>query len=262
MLRFSMLFHSVSANVRVAGWSESWYFDGDVLAAETPAQRLCEARAAILPSNSKIIGQRYQVIGGMSRTSSLIFPGTTRLGNDVPQMALLCRVVAIGTANKKLFTLRGLPDNYVVAGELAAVDQLVPAVRNYLTNVSILGFRFRGRTLTNPQVNILSVAADGTFQLTADLIYNQGDYLTMMRVKDVFGRSVKGSFYVLTKTDARNGRFASWPAGVAVGQNGRVRKLEYQYPQIAGVGSQYLRVVVRKVGRPFDLYHGRAPARR
>lgn len=275
-VRFTVLFHHQSSEtsfpsappVRVAGWSESFYYDDTIVNAFVLRQFMLR-RAALLPTGAFIVGQRYQFADGSSRSDSVRIDSSTGLSVDVPQMALLCTARNLDFQSTRRFMIRGLPDDWVVAGELAtgAVGQIIQSRLDLYFNVlNVMQWKARNRSAAS--ADIATVATDGTFVLNQDLVFNVGDRLRMVRVKDIYGRSVTGTFQVTTATDTRTGKLTGWPAGVTVTGIGRMQFVSFVYPPFIGPGGTQVsqisvsRVVVKKVGRSFFQYRGRQPKRK
>lgn len=260
-IRASMIFRYSTGTGRPAGMSESWYYSGDMTQAMTALKSLCNARSALLPAQCSIVGQRLQDVSNTVRslTDNQIFPGAARgLEQDAPQIAVQCLVKTLDESQSKNFSMRMMPDDAVFRGDFTpGVNFPLALFSSFATSLVTNGMRWRARRFTNPKIAIISVAADGTFLLAQDLDYVQGDSLTLLRVKNTNGRSVTGNYYVQTRTDARNGKFANWGGSIVAGK-GFVRKLNFDYP-LVGLGKfKVIRSMVRKVGRPLDLYRGRA----
>ena len=258
-VKATMLFQQTTERGRVGGWSETWYKDGTFTAVNTALKALCTARANLLPIDSEIIGQRVQIPGGRAFTDNSIFPGQAAKKNDIPQMAAQCRILASNGVNAKIFSMRGVPDDLVVGGDLipGAATPLYTAFGNRL---GLDSWQIRSRDNQQPTAGIISIGIDGLFTLTNVIPFAVGDYLTLLHVKNTAGRAVTGNFYVKTVVNPTQGNFANWP-GSAVIEVGKVRKLVYVFNNVDKSTFRLLRVMVRKVGRPFDLYRGRAPVR-
>ena len=257
MIRSTMLFTYRSGLGRPGGWSESWYYDSDLPNAVPPLRDLALHRAGMLPNSVKITGFRFSELGGRSSSMSVSMPGCLHSSQDIPQMAALCIVGGQGVPNTKNFTLRGIADTSVSLGDADFTAPMQAAMTTFGFKLSANNFKFRARKLSNPSIGVLSIAVDGTFSLLGDLTFNQGDFLTLLRCKATNGKPIAGNFYVGVKTDARNGKFANWP-NLQVAQIGSVRKLEYIFPIVAVNSFAFKKIVTRKIGRPFDAYHGRA----
>jgi len=262
MTKVTHLFELVTEDGRAAGWSESWYVDDAPLNALIKLRSVGGARANLMPTFSKIVGARAAILGGRSITDNYVINGRTRLPRDIPQMALSVAVFSAEFAQKKTFSLRGWNDDEVQGGAFAPT-QTRPQLTAYAEQLSISGFRFRARDISQPTAAILSIDATGVFTLGGDCALAVGDFVTLLRVRDTNGRSVTGNFYVRLVTNARQGQLASWPTGVVVGEKGKMRRLSYIYPLVdRGTGIRINRIQTRKVGRPFSLYRGRAAVRR
>ncbi len=260
--RATMIFKaSTTSLLRSAGWSESWYKEGAQEATLTALKDLCAVRANCLAGTAQIAGQRVQQLGGRSISDGLIFPGRQRLTVDIPQMAITANVSNAGSLQKKTFSMRGIPDDAIIGGDFTGAGGLLQAVNGFFAGLANGAWQWQARDTSLGTVQLQSVGVDGTFVLAGDYIFNQGDYLTMVRVKDINGHSIVGNFLVGTKTDARNGKFFAWPNRV-VQLSGKVRKLNFIYPVVAFNSGKIVRSMIRKVGRPLDLYRGRATVRR
>lgn len=265
MYKATSIFAYTSRLKRAAGWSESWYIDGTLSDVRNGLEAIEKKRAGLLPATVAIIGQRLQKITnlqtgrGKSVTSRDTWPGIIQGGaQDIPQMAMLCQCQAQDLDNTKRFTLRGMPDLDVVEGDFEDATQYQVAFNAFAVQLYARA-RIRCYDLGQPQINVLSVGSDGTFILQADLAFDVGDFITLLRVKDIYGRAVKGTFYINAKGSARTGTFFGWK-GFVVGQSGSARKRVFVYPRIQDKSLQLVKAVTRKVGRPFDVYRGRVRA--
>ena len=248
------------ARRHTAGWSESlWYPDAD-----PPAGRLdflAGDRARILPSAAAIIGQRIQVYtlegnrlkpGGAS-TLKVNYPGNQLWTCDIPQMALEVALKASGAPNSSRILIRGIPDDQVLGGEYTGTATYKGQVTTYLNRMQNLNFQFLGRNLSNISVRVISIAAN---LLVTDVPCGAipGDYVRLLRVYDINGRPISGSFRVQSGSGV-NLTLLGLPAGLAVEQSGACRKDEFALRSIAS--HEIGRIRVKKVGRPFEGYRGR-----
>lgn len=251
-----------ATETRVGGWSESYYYQGDLNNLKGNFASLCVARAGILPDSARIVGQRYQSIDppAAAGTAGRVFPGF--LGsNDVPQLALFIRVPGIGVSNVRPLTLRGLPDAQCTDGEFAPTPTYKANLAFFLEQLSALTFRFKGTDKTQPQVGLETIGSDGTFTLQSNLTFTVGTAINVSRAKNSRGQTLEGRFRVLTATDATHGKFATWGDNGA--WTGGLAQLDATiYPLVSDVSlNPGAKTVVRKVGRPFSGYRGRATRR-
>lgn len=245
---------------RIGGWSESVYDNTDnINTTQRTFALLCQARAGMLPVGAAVIGQRYQIVNpvGGTTTTKRVFPGTIAPA-DVPQMAAQFSCPGVGVPNVRLFTLRGMPDANVVEGEFKPTPEYLAAFnlfKNRLRN-----WYFRGRALTNLEVPIVSISSAGVFVLGAALTFDELNKIRIFKAKETsFDTTISGLFTVLTKTSSTGGTFANWTHGNRV--DGTCRVDGVIYPQIQALQASDITVTVRKVGRPFNQYRGRASAR-
>lgn len=260
--RATMIFRVPTADARVGGFSESWYKEGTPADVMRSLMALCLFRAGALPTASKISGQRVQELGSRAITDSEPFPGVIRSTTDVPQMAAQCSVTDAAGLKKKIFMCRGINDDSVESGALVRGGATSIQLGLFMNNLAVNGFQFRSRDTTLPAIKIVSVDANGVFALTGDLAFAVGDFLTAVRVRSQQGRSIVGSFYVSNRVDAQHGTLFGWPTGQTVSLSGSFRKQAFVYPSVAAGTGKVSKVAVRKVGRPSDLYRGRATRRR
>lgn len=266
MTKCTLLIESRSANSqadatrsRIAGWSESWYDEGPF--SETKRAytiSLAQKRAALLPTGSSVVGQRYQEVDpiGASSTGSRVFAGGAGLQADIPQMALLLRIPGVGVKNFRPFYLRGLPDARVNEGEYSPSSIYTNKLIQFLLELE--QWNFRGRNLAATTVPILTIDNAGVFQLEADSAIAVNDMVRVLRTNLATGGQFGGRFRVSAKPTARTGTLADWTAGPAAG--GRIRADSIIYPVVPGglkPEDVISRVVTRKVGRPFAGYSGR-----
>jgi len=248
---------------KAGGWSETWYTTDSLVSTLTNngITTWARARSRLLPNTTKIIGARVGEVGtgGRSRIVVLDIPGTQPSATDVPQAAMLTRLNSDNTSNFRSVMLRGLPDSWIVGGALAPVGQLTVARNffyNYLSNARWL---FRCLDLTVTQFPLVSVAADGTYITSADVTFADTDQVQVLRtVQTATGRRRGGKYAIQTFTDVRNGKLANWQWGACV--KGTIRKVTYQYKtfDLAGLSPGSHVAAVRKVGRDFFQYRGRA----
>lgn len=248
-----------SQGSRVAGWSEGLLFSGTASDAIDKFNNLCIGRAAMLATSAAIVGQRYQLIdpSGRTQTARNRYPGT--LGSaDVPQMGCTFTMQAQSSLNVRRFTFRGLPDQYAVEGEFKPDSVFVYAFALWRSRVAFFGFKCLNLGLAT--VPVTSIAADGTFVLQQPLAFIGNDYLHIRGATDVSGNVHNGRFHVQTATDSQHGKFDNWVGLATLGGNAKPDAYIFQTFNAATASTPTL--TLRKAGRPFDQYRGRASVRR
>jgi len=269
MLKVSMLFNGLTGtsasqvNVRTAfGFSETWYWDGTEAAAEAAAMTLVRARVNILAANVQLYGIR---IGDPTSGKSYIrYPGSypggpaTNGNANLPIDAALCYVTAGAPTVKKNFFFHCLPDTWVESGNLLTEHRT--AVRTVLNALN--GWCFMAYSRAQQPIPIMSISAAGVMTLEENVTWPRGTIVILNKVKDIYGRSIRGNWRVSVGAANTNSvTLANWPNREVVNK-GKARR----YLQVpVQVNAQSVRDVVgargRKCGRPFGSPRGRSPAR-
>lgn len=242
------------------GWSEQFWRNGDALTLQQ-AQLIAQARANMLPRQCQVIGMRqqlYQIVGNILRPGgsaiyTIVRPGASNWNVDVPQACLNLVLTAAGSANKGRYTLRGLPDDVVENGEFAPDNAFTLRLTQWRQLLASNGIGFIARDLAAVTTDVLgSATVNVVVRSTAGLAAN--DYVRFLKVHNLAGESVEGSFQVGAIVDGT--QFTTIPAlAETLAQGGKVRKdlLVFLATSEVGVG----RVGVRKIGRPSSGYRGR-----
>jgi hypothetical protein len=258
--KITQIFGQTTRLQRQSGWSETWYLDATESTAISKADTLNKRRSGFLTRAASITNTRIQLLGGRSRLLRTVYPGVLGADQDIPQMALSCICLGQGVLNQKNFQLRGIPDGNVDGGEFTPTQGFQTAFAAYGSALVNEGFRFRAIDLTAAQVAIVSVSNIGVFALAAPLVYNVGSFIQFLRAKNTVNQAVNGTYYVSAKVDGQNGTFLDWTGGI-LQLKGKARVKTFVYPLVAANSLEFTQISVRKVGRPFNLYHGRATKR-
>ena len=255
-----------SASPHSGGWSES-YWDNSEATITSFVPSFARIRAALLPKQAAVIGYRVAVytiqgnrlIPGGTSSSRILCPGRSSLETDLPQVAVQMSMTG-PAGNASRMTLRGMPDDVMVKGEYqpdAAFKRLMTLFTNQLVEGN---WGFVGRNLALPTQRVLSITAGGVATLAGPSGAGEGDYVRLLRVTNNDGDPVTGVFRVTVSIDGGTVvTLANWPAGVTVGESGRIRKDEVAYVDITAAAPS--RAVVRKIGSPTERYRGRASKR-
>ncbi len=244
---------------RVGGWSESYYADTtEFTVALVRTNALCSLRAALLPQGSVVVGQRYQQVNpvGTSRTGSATFAGNGGVPQDIPQMALYCRARTQNTANVRELVIRGLPDERVVNGNYDPERTYTAALNQFFTFLRT-GWVMRGLDLSQQRTAIVSIVAPGTITTTVPHGLSVGQQFKILRTTQSNGRQAGGVYTVLTT--ATNKTLTADIDLALPAKGGSVRAYAIVYPPIGDC--EIDRVGIRKVGRNFFQYRGRAVRR-
>lgn len=267
MIRGTLHLNSVSngdqpgdQKVRTGGWSESVYFAGSAEEARAAFLILAPLRAQLLPGRFFIDGLTLQVVDGGSSTQGLALPGPTEYASDAPQMALQIKMAGMGVVNSRTFALRGIPDAMIKSGEYHPESYFHGAVLSYIGWLAGGDFRFKGRKLSNDLFDIVDISVAGVLQMVQDESnVDAGDLVQLYHAKDQFGNSVKGTFTAAKIGAEETLTLIDWAGQHVV--KGKFRIQEHDYFGMKEVGAKIGPAVVRKVGRPFGGYRGRASNR-
>lgn len=272
-VKFTMLINAGTADaasnvIRNGGFSESWYsdltFGGSAL--DRNWRALVDYRAALLPSNARVIGERLQQVDpvGPSRTYEVVRPGVNANQNDLPQMCLHWNMRSGGGANRRLVTLRGVPDARVVNGEYRSDPTYDAALQRYFGELEA-NWLMKGRVRTNEKLRVVGVTAPGVCTTVGDHGLEAGDAVIFLRTRNVNGVLTKGVFYVEQALTANTFSIAAWPViGNGVITKGFLRQHEEEYFSVEIEDAEVLHpdAATRKVGSPFNRFRGKASAKR
>jgi hypothetical protein len=257
---------------RVGGWSESYYYDGpggtDLFARVTGqglrrgSTSLCDARARLLAGGAAIVGQRYQFVDpvGRTQTGAAQFPGWAGVLNDIPQMALLCKIATVNGLKQRLLILRGIPDSLVVEGEYNPVPIYDLALDRFFRVLA--AFSMKQNSAGRP-VTVNNITSEGlvTLRVPRSTTLEVGMTIIITDAQPAAGRPVTGAFVVESLGPLANQfKLVGWPYGAATG--GTAQRRTYVYPLFDNESASVSRIISRKVGRPSVGYVGRHSNRR
>ena len=255
------------ASAHTGGWTESHWRNSQVAADSPQFRTLMMKRALMLPRQAAITGFRiasYQIVESSlaplgASTGKVRFPGNPSRETDLPQVALELSGTS-GGGNSNRFSARCVPDDVMVGGEYTPNSDYKGYVTQFGTALTNGGFGFMGRDLTATTSRIKSIENNIITPQDAFPANIGGTLLTFIGVKDVLGKAVVGNFRIVAAATAP----AHWvldglPQGCVVENSGSVRVLTPIFAAYTSISPA--RAVVRKVGRPFEQYRGRASKR-
>jgi hypothetical protein len=252
-------------STRDGGWTDNLYFSGTLSECELRCRRYALERANLLSSTGFVNGVRIVNVDapGIAKAIPYSFPGPKDAVCDVPQMAFRLSLQCANGTRRQL-VLAGVPDELVLGG---AASFNPASTRNFTILNTILsgGFGKLGVVRSNPLVNVLSISTGGLVTTLSNHGLNANDTVRFFRTKDVYGVPVQGKWKVNgTPPSTTTFNLAEWnanpinPYGTVNG--GKVRKLAFEFVGFEDL--TFAGVTIRKVGRPFDQYRGRASRRR
>jgi len=253
---------------RIGGFSESWYTDLTISDTElTPRwNNLCRLRAALLPANCRIVGNRLAQVDpvGASKGYDTVFPGTAASDNDLPQVALQFSMRAQSGFNNRQVTLRGVPDARVVKGEYAPSQAYNAALAAYFDELTRF-WKMRAIDRTILPVKIVSISSGGL--LTTEKPHGLAAEQTVQLMSVHFGDGPKVSclaYVVSAPTTTTANIILPAVAHGQAGSGGRARKYLVTYPGVTIASTEVIApvAVTRKVGAPFRKFRGRRTAKK
>lgn len=251
------------ATPHAGGWTEGvWTQYSPSTSPTGTVKAWANARAFLLPIQCTIVGYRISVYdlvknkltpGGTS-AGKLIYPGVAVYTAGNPQSGLELGWPAAAGPNSSRIVLRGLPDEVVVKGEFNGSSSF----RSFLTRLTNLyfgqNFGWVGRDLSVPYATVNLIAGNVVTLSVALGGIAVGDFLRFRKVRGDNGSPVKGSYLITNVAGAvltlqgLNGVSLTKP-------NGTARQDVVGF--ITGGQANIGRVVVKKIGRPFESYRGR-----
>jgi len=273
MLKLTSLFNAVTVDdagnaQRSGGWSESVYGDGiiDSLAFNTKWAALLNARAALLPENTTIIGERVQTVDplGPARTYENIYPGTNATQNDLPQVALEYQLRSATGFNRRPMILRGTPDIRIVRGEYSGIGAYNAALSAFFSQL-VGNWLMRCIDRTQPKIRVVLWNQGAEHICTTETPHGlaPNDVVLQYSGLDSAFKKRSGKYRVSTVSDATHFTVFNFPGALSLA-GGKMRKEVIQFLPMTINNQEIVTplAVVRKVGRPFHLFRGRRSTRR
>lgn len=253
--------------VHTAGWSESFWARNPKVSSDPEILALATKRARCLPKSASIIGIRianYDIVGNKlkptgSSSGKLLRSGNAGFDCDIPQMSVSVGISSADGPNLTKITLRGIPDTQVIGGEFSPTPAFKRNVEDYLDELIAKNWKFIGRDLSLPVANIISVAGN-VVTLTGPIgAVANTSYVRFLHAKADGGDPISGA-YLATAVAGNTITLAGYSGGNMGTPSGKMRVDAIKVLSISDYSGS--RVAVRKVGRPFENYRGRASKRR
>jgi hypothetical protein len=255
---------------RTGGWSEGFWVNGDPTVFLPLWQAVQTARARFLPAQASIVGQRSQqytisgnkLLPGGTSSGTVLVPGNPNYPCDIPQMNYELPVQASLAPNKSRLNLRGIPDQFVVTGELAPSRAFLTAIQNYINALRVIGFAagFVGRNISLGSVRVISYkppAGANPGLLTTDNpipAFANGNFVRFHRVYDDSGNPVKGAF-VAASIGGNQYNLATGPDQTVTQPSGTIRVDQIAFMPYGNFSTG--EITTRKVGKPLKGFRGR-----
>ena len=260
--------NATSAIPHTAGWSESFFTNGNLTEGSRLIQDLINARRMMLPGQAAIVGYRMQkytisgakLVPGGAQTVRALTVGNTGFACDVPGMSLLLGAQGSSPRNGSRITLKAIPDARVVGGEYSPSTAFTGHLTLYIQQLQAGGWGFIGRDKTKESRKIKSIA-NGLVELyeIPGVDFGVNDWFSFNKCTDTQNRAVTGVYQSAGSPDGQPTKFAVQgldPLITVTKPNGLVRPFVLLFQPYSNI--KVSRIVTRKVGRPLEGYRGRA----
>lgn len=253
---------------RIAGWTESlWWPSDDVAAMRTAmetsipgTQCMLQSRAFLLPPSASIQGYRFHVVGssGRAQLRQVVFPGAyAGTTQDLPTVAALCTGFNSSLGKTRRWTIRGLPDEICVNGELVPWLAATPEWTRYRDAMAV--FAFRVAEATSLTATNVIVDATGLANLAGASPFAIGQFVQLRGARGPSNNAISYNGTIVgvgpANTQITLNNWANQIGTTAAGGT-FTAKIDGYATFDAGT-IELVKAVTRKVGRPFDLFRGR-----
>lgn len=243
------------------GFSETFWMNPGVAAnVKTYIQTFfAPRRAGILPSNVKILDALMYTSGGGRGTPVPIGMSGIQPVSDQVNVAALVSTRHTTAPAQRRWWVHCLPDVFVQSGELYLTVAQAGQFQSYLTAMN--GTQWLG-LVQNSLQSVITISTNGLVTLPGVSPFSVGQLLRVTRTLDASKRRVGAQKFVASIGPLSNQfTLADWTLGATTG--GSIFRPTYDFYTIGeGDGAHIERAGTKRVGRPFDLYRGRQPARR
>jgi len=257
---FSGITADNQAPVRLGGWSESYYSESASAATLQAFGNLARSRVSMCPRGTSINRLRYQQVDpvGPAQLTKVSFPAPDTWLSGVPQKALKIQFALPGEGGQMIREFRGVPDVQFTTGEYTPTAPYVIAVNGFLNALLAGTWLVRRRDKGQPQAEIKSISIGGVVEMIQPLAgAANGNSVQILRtVNPASGRKFGYFAKIIAFTDERNFTIAG--PKVRASGFGKMRLAVNVYPPFVNPQIANIEAVVRKIGRPFRSYSGRA----
>jgi len=265
---------------RVAGWSESFWFQQPLTATQFTV--LGNTRVKMCAPDVQIVGwrqTRYDYAGNRltpyhAQVGTLAMTGKSSGDTNSPEDTLRIRVSAAGVPITFTQYLHAIPDDLIESGEYVQSNQFVGNMNSWVTLLTgqlagSPGAYWLGRDPTQVSQRVVAVSGNPANPLTirtqASINITPGaDYIRLRRVYDDAHKPIKGTFLCTAAAVQVDGTWLytviGLPNQTRSTPSGTARKDVILVSQVTAY--QPVLLSSRKVGRPTSLYRGRRTSSR
>lgn len=244
-------------NKRSGSWSEVYYQNAaNAIAALANFKKLMGVRMGMASDgmSCKVVKIVPLDAPGLAYSETLALPLNGNFGEaDTPWQSL---TVKAGTQNGNKRTLKfpGVPDGQIIRGAYVPVITYRLAVGQFLNMLIADGWGLYGLDLTNPRVDVLNIASDGTYTFSGNTGGANGDTIKFFRTRTTTKVPVTGSFKLGEPTSTTTGVIRHWDPSWIV-TKGTVFKVTKSVKIFAGF-AEY-NISKRALGKDFFQFVGR-----
>lgn len=255
---------------RSFGFSDGWY-DGTNESQElsTRDRGLINARAALLPVTSTVVGVRIAILDndgrskGRSRPYLLSVRGGFGQPCDDPRMSLKYALYGNTVTNELQYYLQNVADGLIITGSYSFTNSWEALVRTYFDYVFNQNYSFLGYNLEANQNAITSISAGGVVTIQGGNLFAFGQYARVIDTR----KNARGSYrqnpngHMVTASVDQTVTLDNWTAGACTGGRLQIWEKLLFRPFIPATQQLLPLVCTKKVGKPYFQYRGRASAR-
>lgn len=249
--------------IRLGGWSESYYAAAVDDVTIALFNTLIQKRLGICPRGTVVNKVRIQAVdpAGAAQLQNRAFAAPNTWLSDVPQMALKVQFAPGFAFGGFLREFRGLPDVQVNVGEYSPTAPFTAALGIFLQELCNNVWRARRRDKAATTYQMLSVDLTGAVVMTDPFtgIANGQAVQVLRTINPQTGR--KFGYFAKVQSVTDNQHFVIVGQKVRPSNFGTMRRQGIVMAQFVSPDLNTLQAVVRKVGRPFRSYSGRASRR-
>jgi len=251
------------APIRLGGWSESYYSATTSGTIDTSFVNLITVRLGICPRGTSVTRWRVQQLDPVGPSSlrrvQLSAPNTWL--SDVPQMALKVPFQAGSGSSQFIREFRGIPDVQITSGEYTPTAPFNTALVGFLNSLRSSVFSALRRDRDQLQYRVQSISAQGVVVMIEPFVpVADGLRVQVIRsINPLTGR--RFGYFATVRTNVDNSNFTIAGEKVKASNFGTIRVAASGLAGFGGPQINSIEAVVRKVGRPFKAYSGRASRR-
>ena len=274
LINAATLNQNSSSIVRQAGFSDGWFDSStstQVLNADD--KDLINLRAALLPSSSSVVGARISLLDefgkstGRSRVYQMSITGGAAGATGDPRESLKYTVYGNDTTNELQLYIQNVPQARIVNGSYATNAVWEAAVKDYVDFCFNKTYRFFGFDQSMPVAPIVKIYVTdpnpnniGTVTLERGNVWAPGAYVRALRCQKVLRgkyREIPNGHHVNTSVGFTL-TIDNWTAGATTGGHMQTWAKVLLKPLLDDEQKKRPLVCMKKVGKPFFLFRGRA----